>query len=357
MGEPPEEVDGEEGTGSDLTNIGDAVVDLITGVPAPIRKNAAKAFTRLCTALVEYPLAMIEGAVAEKRAETRARVKLIDASANRIAEQMRTDPEYVRAAATKFAHKIIRERVNIDQVSEIAAAELKSEQPIEKQDATTQAPPISEDWLNAFEIEASQMSSEQMQLLFGRILAGEIRRPESYSIKTIRLMAQLDNRAAALFRILCSLSVSLRIPGLGNIIDARVVSLGGNAASNSLQAYGLSFDNLNILQEYGLIISDYNSYIDYRPAVAQARQVGLPMTYQKARWALVPKVVDPLPATPPSEFQVHGVAFSRSAKELLSIVDFESNEQYTTALKDFFDKRGMTLTPVVDAKASASGIG
>jgi hypothetical protein len=101
--------------------------------------------------------------------------------------------------------------------------------------------------------------------LFGKILAGEIRRPASYSIKTIKIMAQLDNRAAALFRLLCSLSISYRF---GNIVhDARVVSM-GNAGSNSLAPYGLSFDSLNILHEYGLIISDYNSWMDYQSAVA-----------------------------------------------------------------------------------------
>jgi hypothetical protein len=344
MSDPPEEIDGEGGVGGDLSNIGDTVVDLITGVPAPIRKNAAKAFTRLCTALVEYPLAMIEGAVAEKRALTRARVRLIDASASQIAEQMRTDPEYIRAAASKFAHKIIRERVNIDQVSEIAAAELKSEPLATMQDTETEAPPISDDWLNAFENEASQMSSAQMQLLFGKILAGEIRRPQSFSIKTIKLMGQLDNQAATLFRILCSLSISLRIPVFGIVVDARVTALGGSAASNSLQSYGLTFDNLNVLKEYGLIISDYSSWVDYQLTVVRNGQIAMPLTYQKVPWALVPKSVDPAPG--PSNLHVHGVGFSRSGKELLSIVDIEPNDQYTAALKDFFDKSGMTLTPI-----------
>src|ERR1700674_5645067 len=125
---------------------------------------------------------------------------------------MQTDPEYARAAASKFAQKIIRERVNVDQVSEFAAADLKSEPQTAASDKEPEAPPISEDWLNAFESEAAQMSSEQMQRLFGRILAGEIRQPSSYSIKTIKLMAQVDNRAATLFSRLCSLSTSLRVP-------------------------------------------------------------------------------------------------------------------------------------------------
>lgn len=322
-----------------LSTIGDAISDLVTGIPAPVRKNATKAFARLCTSVVEYPVALIEGAIAERRAESRARVKLIDASANQIAEQMRTNPEYARAAATKFAQKIVRERVNVDQVSEIAIADLKSEPLATEDDSSPETPPISEDWLNAFESEAAQMSSEQMQRLFGKILAGEIRRPSSYSIKTLKLMAQLDNRAASLFTRLCSISISIRIPKSAQILDARVVSM-GSAASNSLQAYGLGFDALNILQEYGLIIADYNSNMDYRMAVVHNKQITLPLLYQNAQWALFPKVPPPAPQA----FKVDGVAFTKSGKELLSIVEIEPDEAYTAALMNFFDQQGMTMT-------------
>lgn len=336
MSEEPEGTDSEDGGA--LSTVNDTVGDLVTGVPTPIRKNAVKAFTRLCTAAVEYPVALMEGAIAEKRAESRARVKLIETSAHQIAEQMQTNPEYARAAVAKFAHKIIRERVNVDQVSEIAAADLKSATPAIANDKEPDAAPISEDWLNAFENEAAQMSSEQMQRLFGKILAGEIRRPTSYSIKTIKLMGQLDNRAATLFRLLCSLSLSLRLPNPDTIMDARVVSM-GNAGANSLQNYGLSFDALNILQEYGLIISDYNSYMDYQTAILRETYIGTPVSYQNAQWAFTPKVAPPTS----KEFRVFGVAFSRSGRELLSIVDIEPNEQYTAALTKFFDQQGMTM--------------
>jgi hypothetical protein len=89
----------EEAANGILGILSGAVGDLVTGIPAPIRKNAIRVFTRLCTAAVEHPVALIEGAIAERRAESLARVKLIDSSADQIAEQMRTSPEYARAAA------------------------------------------------------------------------------------------------------------------------------------------------------------------------------------------------------------------------------------------------------------------
>lgn len=115
----------------------------------------------------------------------------------------------------------------------------------------SQSEDISEDWLNEFENLARLKSSEEMKLVFGKILSGEIIKPGSFSIKTIKLISQLDNQAAKLFQLFCSQTISLSAGG--NIYDARVVSINGNAASNSLSQYGLSFDSLNILHEYGLI--------------------------------------------------------------------------------------------------------
>ena len=57
----------------------------------------------------------------------------------------------------------------------------------------------------------------------------------------------------------------------GNIfLDARVPSLGDNAAKNALKDYGLDFSNLNVLNEHGLIISDYNSWHDIRACIGIA---------------------------------------------------------------------------------------
>jgi hypothetical protein len=252
----------EEGVGAVELGL-DIITDAISGVsiPKPIKQNAFKAFDRLCSAAVEFPAAYFEGIVAEKRAESAARVKLIETNATQIARQMEVDPEYARVAVRKFGQKIIREQVNLDLVSEEAAKHLtaSSQQSDASQEAVGE---IDDDWLNHFEKEASQRSAEDMQRLFGRILAGEIRRPSSFSIKAIKIMGELDKDAAELFKRFCSACIVQRIPQVGQILDARVPSLGGNAGSNALQKYGFNFNHLNILHEYGLIISDYNSWMD-----------------------------------------------------------------------------------------------
>ena len=283
-------------------------------LPASVVKNAYKALGQLSSAAIEWPVAYFEGKAAETRAETEARLKIIRTDADQIARQLEVNPEYVRRAGNKFAEKIIREQINLDEISAIAVNELKkvesdssvnqgtsesdkeepansSDQDVNNNEETT----INEDWLNNFETEARQKSTEDMQLRFGRILAGEIRQPGSYSIKSIKLLGELDQNIASLFKKFCSVCVVFGIFGIPNsehIIDARAPSLGGNAASNALKKYGLGFGQLNLLNEYDLIISDYNSWRDYNLCMVNKDNPALlPFQYQGKFWALLPSLV------------------------------------------------------------------
>lgn len=249
-----------------------------------VRRNAFKAFAQLCTAAIEIPVAHLEGITAEKRAETKARIKIIDTQANQIASQMEVDPEYARIAVRKFGQKIVREQVNLDSIAVIAVEELSNADHT-KDDEGIHRPDISEDWLNAFEKEACDKSSDEMRLLFGKILAGEIKKPSTFSIRTIKILSQLDNQAASVFHVLSSLTSTIRVGD--RIFDSRVISFGGSAASNALREYGLSFDKLNILQEYGLVISDYNSYMGYESCIVnEQNEVFMTFQYQGKQFYL-----------------------------------------------------------------------
>ena len=334
----------EDETSSALGVVTDLLSDSV--IPAPIRRNALKAFGQLCTAAVELPVAYLEGKAAEIRAGTESRVKIMKENAAQIAEKMNVPPEYARRAGNKFAEKIIREQVNLDTISAVAAGELNKDEstnPTGPITDDTAEKPISDDWLNSFDKEASQKSSEEMRLFFGRILAGEIRQPGSYSIKAVKILGHLHQSVANLFKKLCSASVVLRIPGSKDILDIRVPSLGGNAASNVLRPYGLGFGQLNILDEYGLIIADYNSWRDYRMCVvSENSQVIMPFLHQERQWALLPSV----DCKNPDEFRVSGVALSQAGRELFRIVDLVPMEKYTEDLQKFFAGQKLQMVEV-----------
>ncbi len=332
-----------EDSGIDTAESGlNTAIAAITGVPipGPVRQNAWKAFGRLCSAAIEVPSAYFDGVAAEKRAIAEARVKLIESNATQIARQIKVDEEYARVAVRRYGQKIIREQVNLDLISEEAARQLN-----DTNDAQTsgEVGQIDDDWLNHFEKEASQRSTEEMQQLFGRILAGEIRHPSSFSIRAVKIMGEIDTVAANLFKKLCSICIVSRIPGRNQVLEARVLSLSGNAGNNALQKYGLDFDQLNILHEYGLIISDYNSWRDYGSSVASKDNVVLlGFSYQNTYWGLLSEG----DRKEGQELKLHGVGLSKAGRELLNIVETEPIENYTNDLANFFAKKKLKMIPI-----------
>ena len=334
----------EDGAVTPLEVATDLLLD--STIPAPIRKNAFKAFDRLCSALIDVPVGALERRSAEKRAESEARIKIIGENAAQIAGQMNVPPEYAQRAGNKFAEKIIREQVNLDKISAATINELNKAESDSSTDQTADSgeeKTVNDDWLNSFEEEARQKSGEEMQLLFGRILAGEIRKPGTYSIRTVKILSQLDQNVAILFKRLCSACTSVVNPNNGYIADIRVSSLGGSPGENVLIGYGLGFDQLNILSEYGLIISEYNSQYPYNMCIANRNnQFILMFRHQGKYWGL-----RPLPERGKNkECMVSGIMLSHTGRELFPIVDQDPMESYTEALKKFFAEQNLQMIEV-----------
>lgn len=232
-----------------------------------------------------------------------------------------------------------KRQANIGSVVRNAAAELG--------DGEVQEHEVDHDWTARFFNDVQDVSSEEMQDLWGKVLAGEVERPGSTSIKTLAILKDLDKSVATLFGKLCSICVSIRPDG-NSFMDARVPSLGGNAATNALKDYNLSFGNLNVLNEHGLVISDYNSWYDIRAAIGIAAGgtrplfVRIPFYFQGKHWVLVPTTQ----RDAGKEFRLSGVALTKSGQELSRVVALEPADQYAQALQDYFDKNRLRMIEV-----------
>ena len=205
------------------------------------------------------------------------------------------------------------------------------------------------DWTARFFSYIQDVSSEEMQSLWAKVLAGEIERPGSTSIRTLSILRNLDKATATLFKRLCSACVSIRPDGK-SFLDARVPSLGGNPASNTLEKYGFSFDSLNVLNEHGLVISDYNSWKDFRvcikATVIKSRVVRIPFSFQGCHWVLKSTVQ----SDADQEFKLSGVALTRAGRELSRIVDLEPMEVFTQDLVKFFESKRLQMTEVANGQ-------
>lgn len=323
---------------SPLNKVTDIVSTLVDGVPAPIKRNFFKAIAQLGSAAIDIPIAWLEGKSGIIRATNQARIQIIKSEGDIFSDQLEIPDDYIKKAAEKYASKIIREQINLDSISYKAAQELANEK---FEDIEVTDKEISDNWLNEFENTARLISSEEMKFIFAKILANESKNPGKFSIKTLRLISQLDNKAATVFQKLCSCAISLGFKG--TLYDVRVVSLEGNAASNSLSKYGLSYDNLNVLQEYGLIISDYNSYMPYAYSILKENNsVELATKFVNDYYAFLPTDREKYDKT----LKLIGISFTESGKELFNIVPKEINYNYKTDFEQFLIKKNLRLIPV-----------
>ena len=337
----------------DLANLGDElasvpgiITDLVADaaipvIPPPVRRNLIKAFGQLCSAAIDFPVAYLTGKADETRAETAARIKLINTSAAQIAEQMSTDPAYARVAVEKFGQRVLREQVNLDMISQRAVREISDTgRSASNPEAGTPDDSINDDWLNTFEAEARQKSTEEMQVYFGRVLAGEIRRPGSYSTRTVKILGSLDQNVARHYVRLCSTCIA------STFDNTRVPSLGSNAGSNALKKYGLDFASLNLLNEHGLIISDYNSWWEFIPYCVfpgeERLAISTPLRYAGSHWTLIPMSKDSIG----KKLRIHGVQLTRSGSELLSVIKTEEIGEYSRDLFRWFEGEGFRVVEV-----------
>ena len=70
------------------------------------------------------------------------------------------------------------------------------------------------DWTARFFNDVQDVSSEEMQSLWAKILAGEVERPGSTSIRALGILKNLDKRSARLFERFCSACVFLIPDGI-----------------------------------------------------------------------------------------------------------------------------------------------
>ena len=202
------------------------------------------------------------------------------------------------------------------------------------------------DWTARFFNEAQDVSSEEMQVLWAKVLAGEVQRPGSTSIRTLGVLKDLDRTAATLFRTLCSVSVSVRASD-GTVADMRVLGLGGNPGRNALKDHGLAFSSLDVLHEHGLITPNYDTTGDYRICIGMLID-GLPQiqrtpfAFQDRFWVLEPSA----PRDLTQEFRTPALVLTRAGKELSRVVELEPQDKYGRDLSAFFAKHHLRMVEV-----------
>ena len=169
-----------------------------TGLSVSAKSRFVAAIDRLCGNIFDAFNIPIEKHNKKARVSMEAEVADLKATLKDFLKNHKEQYPQIERAVTNENNAIARKQANKDEVVRIAKETLDQQNDEVSEGSTTQS--LDPDWLNDFESFAEKASSEEMQMLFGKILAGEVLSPGAYSRTTIRTVWELDRRNAEVFQ-------------------------------------------------------------------------------------------------------------------------------------------------------------
>lgn len=136
------------------------------------------------------------------------------------------------------------------------------------------------DWLNHFSDIAGKKSAPEMQELLGRILAGEIRRPGSFSPMCISVLANLTPLVAKKFEALCS--VSCKIYGANYILG----DIFPKFSSDGIPELNFTYADFLLLRQYQLLAIENGTVFNIPVGVSQHLALG------ESQYLITPLIAD-----------------------------------------------------------------
>lgn len=231
-------------------------------------------------------------------------------------EQLEMELLWERTQKRKIQQDLL-EQINIEQITSHAAKELQSEETVSDE-------PVEPDWIKRFFDMAKDVSNEQMQILWGKILAGEVKQPSTYSIRTIEILRNISNDEAETFIKFANHAIRAN-----NDIFVIYKHLPGDIDHIT----SLSLDDFLLMDEIGLI------------SLSKDLQYNFPLDNEGKHVALVygDKLLIIDRPRGHQSFFIHISKFTRAGKQLLNLVSPSPNFAYVQFLANFFNSYGAKI--------------
>lgn len=203
----------------------------------------------LVSSALDIPKAFLDAKAAAIRTKTDlelAKTKLdleFLAGALKVATKEGGADEAKRARAyAYFAERQFREQTTREDVAAEAIRAIRDNPP--DTDAERE---VDEDWLHLFARAAETKTSAEVKTYFARVLAGEIRKPGTFSPETIDVLSKLTPNMALLFQTMCNITTYT-----GNVAFVLFGPL-DEFSGNRFSSFGLTFYQLTRLSDLGLV--------------------------------------------------------------------------------------------------------
>lgn len=220
-----------------------------------------------------------------------------------------------RAKQRLYLQELTRQE-NIEEIAEKAIEYLPEEVSVE---------PLDDDWRARFFNKAQDVGNEEMQRIWGQILASEVAKPGTISYRTLDIVANLSKEEAKLFEVACSLLSNRRT----------IFKL---SSAEGFENFGLRFFNLLMLIDAGLIQPDNSLVFELK----------MVLTIDEAPGSLVvlgqdPYVIYYRENPNLASFSFEHLSLTQAGFELGGIIEMEINQDYIKKLKKEIEFQGYKL--------------
>ena len=209
----------------------------------------------------------------------------------------------------------VRAEINVTKAIICAEEELVNDQ---------QSPPdrpIDDDWLFKWQESASKVSTEELQQLWGKVLAGEVKSPGQFSFRTMEFLKNISREEAQLITRLAQFIISGCI---------------ARDEKDILEKNGISFGNLIYLQELGIVngVEAIGMSTEFKSTIENSFQIALVSNGK----ALLMENEDKN-----KKLSLSSYGLTNLGKQILTLGQFDFNQEYLTSIGKRFAAQGFNV--------------
>lgn len=240
------------------------------------------------------------------------RIETIEkAKSKALASSREIDLDAFERISERFMNKELKRQENIDQITESAAQILQNENTVSEE-------PVNEDWISRFFNIAEDISDKDMQIIWSRILAGEVKKPKSYSLRTLELLKNLSKDEALLFMKIANLAI---LP----LHEENYLVFNPNNGKYLEEKFKIKLSDILLLVEIGVLCSNRNLSLDFESENKYKEDV---IIYQDKG------IILKINANPNTQ-RLPVLVFTKISTELLQLVQPTFNLEYIKEIKKY----------------------
>lgn len=236
---------------------------------------------------------------------------------DRVQQALKDHPQLAERARHRLLAREVEGQLNVESIADFASDALPP---------VVSSQSVSPDWRRKFFQEAENVCESDMQLLWGKVLAGEVATPGTYSTRTLDTLRQLSKTEAELFRKACTIAMS----------DGWIAVPTGDLNA-WLKPFGLSYGDILSLRDAGLLLDGDQIHKDFSQSDRISDGSVRPIVLFNN--GVLIELSGPVMAA----LRLPALVFTRAGQELQSLNSHSETPEYLAALAVVLRQRGLVL--------------